>query len=39
MGSAFGGGSAGSIFAQQVLPISSRMTKYAAIVFFICTLV
>lgn len=39
MGSAFGGGSAGSIFGSAgASNFFSRMTKYAAIVFFICTL-
>ena len=39
MGSAFGGGSAGSIFgAAGASNFFSRMTKWAAIVFFGCTL-
>lgn len=39
MGSAFGGGSAGSIFGSAgASNFFSRMTKWAAIVFFACTL-
>lgn len=39
MGSAFGGGSAGSIFGSAgASNFFSRMTKWAAIVFFVCTL-
>ncbi|WP_432786987.1 hypothetical protein AAEX37_01052 [Oligella sp. MSHR50489EDL] len=39
MGSAFGSGSAGSIFGSAgASNFFSRMTKWAAIVFFICTL-
>lgn len=39
MGSAFGGGSAGSIFGSAgASNFFSRMTKWAAIVFFGCTL-
>src|SRR5690554_7420349 len=39
MGSAFGGGSAGSLFgAAGAANFLSRMTKWAAIVFFACTI-
>lgn len=39
MGSAFGSGSAGSIFGSAgASNFFSRMTKWAAIIFFICTL-
>ena|SRR5690554_2080542 len=39
MGAAFGGGSAGSLFgAAGAANFLSRMTKWAAIVFFACTI-
>ena len=39
MGSAFGGGSAGSVFGSAgASNFFSRMTKWAAVVFFACTL-
>lgn len=39
MGAAFGGGSAGSLFgAAGAANFLSRMTKWAAVIFFVCTM-